>query len=156
LLQSATSVVQASSLSQVVILKLLREWGVEGLLKHADKVAKFYKRRRDVMATCLDRHLKGLAEWSTPDAAMFYWLKLKLPESVDLKSITLEGDSTVFIRSKAIDRGVLVLPGATAFVDGRQTARVRVSFSLLTEEETDEAIRRLAEVLKEEIHSKSA
>ena len=107
------------------------------------------------MAAALDRHLKGLAEWTRPDAAMFYWIRLKLPMSLDVKNVTVDGDSTAFIRDKAIDRGVLVLPGATAFVDGRQTARVRICFSLLSDEETDEAIRRLAELVREELEVKA-
>ncbi|KAJ3522241.1 hypothetical protein NMY22_g11975 [Coprinellus aureogranulatus] len=151
---SMTNVVQPSSLSQIVALKLLKEWGIEGFLKHAEHAANFYKRRRDVMQACLEKHLKGLAEWTVPEAAMFFWLKLKLPKSgVDLQNVDIDGDSTTFIRTKAIDRGVLVLPGATSYVDGRTTAYVRVSFSVLSDEETEEAIRRLATVLKEEVES---
>ncbi|KAF6755774.1 TdiD protein [Ephemerocybe angulata] len=149
---SMTNIVQASSISQILAIKVLREWGIDGFLKHVQNAANFYKRRRDVMAAALDRHMKGIAEWTQPDAAMFFWIKLKLPMSVDLQSVEIDGDSTTFIRSKAIDRGVLVLPGATSFVDGRQTARVRVSFSLLSDEVTEEAIKRLATVLTEEIH----
>lgn len=148
---SMTCVVQASSLSQIVAIKLLKEWGVEGFLTHAQHAAAFYKRRRDVMQSCLTKHLTGLAEWTVPEAAMFFWLKLKLPKSVDLQNVEIDGDSTMFIRNKAIERGVLVLPGATSYVDGRQTAYVRLSFSVLSDEATEEAIRRLATVLQEEI-----
>jgi tryptophan aminotransferase len=146
-----TNVVQASSLSQVVAIKLLKEWGIDGFLTHAQHTTAFYKRRRDVMQTCLTKHLRGLAEWTVPEAAMFFWLKLKLPGTVDLQNVEIDGDSTTFIRDKAIGRGVLVLPGATSYVDGRQTAYVRLSFSVLSDEATEEAIGRLATVLKEEI-----
>lgn len=148
--QSTCSVVQPSSLSQVIVLRLLKEWGVSGFLAHTAKAADFYRQRRDVLAACLERHLKDLADWTQPDASMFFWLKLRLPPTVDCQNVTIEGDSTAFIRDKAIDRGVLVLPGATSFVDGRQTARVRLSFSLLSDEEMEEAISRLAAVLREE------
>ena len=146
-----TNVVQASSLSQIVAIKLLKEWGVDGFLTHAQHTTAFYKRRRDVMQACLTKHLTGLAEWTVPEAAMFFWLKLKLPGTVDLQNVEIDGDSTTFIRDKAIGRGVLVLPGATSYVDGRQTAHVRLSFSVLSDEATEEAIGRLATVLKEEI-----
>ncbi|KAH6912754.1 kynurenine/alpha-aminoadipate aminotransferase [Coprinopsis sp. MPI-PUGE-AT-0042] len=138
---SAVSVVQPSSLSQVIVLKLLKEWGLDGFLAHAERTADFYRQRRDVLNSYLQEHLTGLAEWTQPDASMFFWIKLILPGS---------NDSTVFIREKAIARGVLVLPGATAFPDGRKTAHVRVSFSLLQDEELLEAVKRLAEVLREE------
>ena len=87
---------------------------------------------------------------------MFFWLKLRLPPTVrchNLGSSEQEGDSAVFIRDKAMHRGVLLLPGANAYVDDRQTARVRVSFSLLSDEQMEEAVRRLAEVLREELNS---
>lgn len=148
-----TSVVQPSSLSQIVALRLLKEWGVDGFLTHAQHAANFYKRRRDVMQACLEKHLTGLAEWTVPEAAMFFWLGLKLPKTVDLQNVVIDGDSTTFIRTKAIDRGVLVLPGATSYVDGRQTAHVRVAFSMLSDEDTEEAIKRLAMLLKEEAQS---
>lgn len=147
---SMTNVVQASSLSQIVALRLLKEWGIGGFLKHAEHAAAFYKRRRDVMQSALLKHLTGLAEWTVPEAAMFFWLHLKLPKSVDMQNVQVDGDSTTFIKSKAIDRGVLALPGATSYVDGRQTAHVRVAFSILSDEDTEEAIKRLAALLREE------
>lgn len=138
---SAVSVVQPNSLSQVIVLKLLKDWGLDGFLAHATRTADFYRQRRDTLDSYLQEHLTGLAEWTPPDASMFFWIKLVLPG---------DSDSTVFIREKAIARGVLVLPGATAFPDGRKTAHVRVSFSLLQDEELLEAVKRLAEVLREE------
>lgn len=125
----------------MIILKLLKDWGLDGFLAHAERTADFYRQRRDTLNSYLNEHLNGLAEWTPPDASMFFWIKLILPGS---------SDSTVFIREKAIARGVLVLPGATAFPDGRKTAHVRVSFSLLQDEELLEAVKRLAEVLREE------
>ncbi|EFI27171.1 kynurenine/alpha-aminoadipate aminotransferase [Coprinopsis cinerea okayama7 len=133
-----------NSLSQVIILKLLKEWGLEGFLAHTSRTADFYRQRRDTLNAYLERHLAELAEWKPPDASMFFWIKLRLPYQ------NREADSTAFIRDKAISKGVLVLPGATAFPDGRKTTRVRLSFSLLSDQEMEEAIKRLAEVLREE------
>lgn len=149
-----SNVVQASSVAQMLVLKVLQEWGIEGFLKHAQESANFYKRRRDVMAAALDRHLTGLADWTSPDAAMFFWIKLRLSpktsDSLEIQNAEIDGDSTTFIRNKAMAGGVLVLPGATSYVDGRSTARVRVCFSMLSDEATDEAIRRLAVVLRDQ------
>jgi tryptophan aminotransferase len=77
-------------------------------------------------------------------------IKLTLPTSVDCENVELEGDSSVLIRSRAIRHGVLVLPGNSSFYDDRRTAFVRVSFSLLDDEETDEALARLAAAVREE------
>ncbi len=56
---------------------------------------------------------------------------------------TDEGDSESIIRTKAVERGVLALPGTVFFPGGQKTAYVRASFSLNTPEEVDEALRRL-------------
>ena len=58
-----------------------------------------------------------------------------------------EGDSESIIRTKAVERGVLALPGTVFFPGGQKTAYVRASFSLNTPEEVDEALRRLRLVI---------
>ena len=58
-----------------------------------------------------------------------------------------DGDSTSVIRTKAFAGGVLALPGTVFFPNGERTAYVRASFSLLEEEQVNEALRRLRVVL---------
>lgn len=60
------------------------------------------------------------------------------------------GDSESIIRTKALERGVLALPGTAFLPNGRKTAYVRAAFSLTGEEEVNEAIRRLREVILED------
>lgn len=36
-------------------------------------MAQFYKKRRDRFENALRQHMKGLAEWTSPDAGMFLW-----------------------------------------------------------------------------------
>lgn len=60
-----------------------------------------------------------------------------------------DGDSETIIRTNALEKGVLALPGTVFLPDGRKTAYVRASFSLLCEEDVNEAIRRLKEVILE-------
>jgi tryptophan aminotransferase len=57
------------------------------------------------------------------------------------------GDSESVIRTKAFAGGVLALPGTVFFPNGERTAYVRASFSLLDEEQVNEALRRLRVVL---------
>lgn len=68
-----TSNLQPPSLTQVLALRLLREWGYTGLSAHADRIAQFYRAKRDVFESLMRKHLEGLAEWSTPEAGMFFW-----------------------------------------------------------------------------------
>lgn len=86
------------------------------------------------------RHLSGLAEWSVPEAGMFMWFKLNLGD---------DGDSNNLIRTNALERGVLALPGAVFYPLKRKSAYVRASFSLLGEKDVDEALRRLKEAILE-------
>ncbi len=58
-LEFQVSTVQANSLSQVLVVELLKAWGEEGFFQHVDKVKEFYQHRRDVMVAAADKHLKG-------------------------------------------------------------------------------------------------
>lgn len=70
--------------------------------------------------------------------------KLLLPPSNEAP----EGNSESLIRRKAIEAGVLALPGTSFFVSGKPTPYVRAAFSLLPEKDVDEALRRLAEIVR--------
>lgn len=113
----------------------------------------------------------GLAEWTKPEAGMFFWYIILVsslhPVIYDLHSVMSasasrfklilptadasgEGDSESLIRTKAFENGVLALPGTVFLPNGAKTAYVRASFSLLEEAEVREALRRLREVLVRE------
>jgi tryptophan aminotransferase len=123
---------------------LLSNWGYDTFFAHTHLVADFYRQKRDVFAKALDVHLKGLAEWNMPEAGMFFWIKLYLPTS----SQAPEGDSEKVILEKALAAGVLALPGKAFFTVSRKTPYVRCAFSLLDEADVNEALRRLAEVVR--------
>jgi tryptophan aminotransferase len=93
----------------------------------------------------MKKNLDGLAEWNTPEAGLFFWFKLLL-NSTDGS----EGDSEDLIRTKALEKGVLALPGTAFLPNGRKSAYCRASFSLVPEEDIDEALKRLRTVLIQE------
>ncbi|PCH42123.1 PLP-dependent transferase [Wolfiporia cocos MD-104 SS10] len=140
---------QPSSLSQAVAYKVLSTWGYDGFQAHIARVAEFYRAKRDAFEAAMQRHLAGLAEWSTPEAGMFFWFKLLLsdPSAPDAAADASDHDSEDIIRRKAFERGVLALPGTTFYPSGAKTAYVRASFSLLPPEQVDEALRRLRETI---------
>ncbi|KAI1796868.1 PLP-dependent transferase [Ganoderma leucocontextum] len=141
LLHTMNSNLQAPTFTQVLSLRLLEFWGYEKLRAHTDRVAEFYRAKRDVFERLMHKHLDGLAEWDTPEAGMFFWFKLQLGNT------GTEGDSEAIIRTKALENGVLALPGTIFLPSGRKTTYVRASFSLLPEDQVDEALRRLREVI---------
>jgi len=57
----------------VITLKLLENWGHAGFMSHTERVSAFYREKRDVFERAMKKHLGGLAEWSTPEAGMFFW-----------------------------------------------------------------------------------
>lgn len=97
-----------------------------------------YKRRRDLFSAAMKKHLTGLAEWDDPEAGMFYWFKLNIPS----------GDSEDLIMQRALEQKVLALPGASFYAVERKSPYVRASFSILPEEHFDEAMKRLADIVR--------
>ncbi|KAG8985139.1 hypothetical protein FRB90_004923 [Tulasnella sp. 427] len=142
---SSTSTLHPSTLSQAVANCLLSHWGYDGFQQHVNYIASVYCRKRDLFAAAMRRHLEGLAEWSTPEAGMFVWFKLRLPPVPSSD----EGDSEDVIIRRAFKQKVLALPGTSFFVNRRTSAYVRASFSVLPEEQFDEAMRRLAAIVKD-------
>lgn len=72
-LHTATADLQVSSLTQAVVFSLLSNWRYEGFKHHINHVSQFYREKRDVFEKAMNKHLKGLAEWVTPEAGMFFW-----------------------------------------------------------------------------------
>ena len=112
----------------------------------------------------MKRHLSGLAEWSSPEAGMFFWwlflLKVASQDNTDIlllfgprfklllsSSSTEDGDSEAVIKTKAFEKGVLALPGTVFSPNGVKTAYVRASFNLLEEKDVDKAIQRLRDAI---------
>ncbi|KAI9497665.1 pyridoxal phosphate-dependent transferase [Zychaea mexicana] len=137
---------QPAGVPQLMAYGLLAEWGHDGFFKHVDSVAKFYRERRDAFVKCLDRNLKGLAEWVAPDSGMFVWIRL-------LGGIT---DSNELILQKAVKKNVLAVPGVAFMPLQDKTPCVRVSYSCIEMDQMDEAVCRLAAVIREEAEANSA
>ncbi|KAF4518692.1 hypothetical protein B566_EDAN002728 [Ephemera danica] len=76
-LHMQASVMHASSLPQVLVSNLLKEWGHEKLFNHFKYIQKFYKLKRDSMVAAAEKHLTGLADWTVPTAGMFLWFKVR-------------------------------------------------------------------------------
>ncbi|KAF4614087.1 hypothetical protein D9613_007471 [Agrocybe pediades] len=139
---TATSNLQTSSLTQAIVYRLLDSWGYDGFKTHTERVSEFYRQKRDVFENAMKKHLTGLAEWSSPEAGMFFWFKLLLSDDQGEG-----GDSETAIKTKAFEKGVLALPGTHFLPNGRATPYVRASFSLTGEEDVDRAVRRIREAI---------
>eukprot|EP00040_Diaphanoeca_grandis_P013028 m.65915 g.65915 ORF g.65915 m.65915 type:complete len:449 (+) comp23618_c0_seq2:179-1525(+) len=126
-----------SGLSQMAVYKLLQHWGEEGFEAHIDFVQSFYLKQRNHFLKSAEKHLTGLAEWSTPSAGMFVWIKLL--------NVT---DSFKLIREKAVDEKVLLIPGNAFSSTQEPSPYVRAAYSTASAEDMDEALARLARLLR--------
>ncbi|KAJ3085497.1 hypothetical protein HK100_009032 [Physocladia obscura] len=134
---SQSSIVHASGVSQLLVLKVLQHWEISGFIAHTVKVSNFYKEKSDAFLASAERHLKGLAEWVAPKAGMFVWIKL-----------LGINDSAKLIKEKAVEKKVLLVPGVEFFPNMQATPYVRASFSIASTSEIDVALSRLAEIIR--------
>ncbi|TKY84609.1 hypothetical protein EX895_006511 [Sporisorium graminicola] len=153
-LDTSSRNLQTSGTSQAIAYALLSKWGIDGFLRHADNVARFYQdrlERFESSARSILTSSPSIASWVRPTAGMFLWIKLKLPPSPS----SAEGDSFDLISDKAKSAGVLALPGvafkppSTTDADRKTSAYVRTSFSQVPLDQVDTAFSRLRGVVEE-------
>jgi DNA-binding transcriptional MocR family regulator len=85
-LQTSSANLQVSSTTQAIAYALLSDWGYDTFFEHTRLVSEFYRKKRDVFAKAMERHLTGLAEWTIPEAGMFFWLVVvRLRSPVNLR-----------------------------------------------------------------------
>jgi 2-aminoadipate transaminase len=98
-----------------------------------------YRRRRDVMLDSLAEQFPREAEWTHPEGGLFIWATL--PDYID----------TTDLLARALDEHVAFVPGRAAFLDGRGGSSMRLNFSGVGEEQIREGMRRLGEVVREQV-----
>ena len=98
-----------------------------------------YRRRRDALLDALERHFPEEARWSRPEGGLFCWATL--PGYID----------TTDLLARALRQNVAFVPGAAAYVDGGGSSSMLLNFSGSTEEEIVEGVRRIGEVVTEQL-----
>ncbi|XP_078450661.1 kynurenine/alpha-aminoadipate aminotransferase, mitochondrial isoform X2 [Lampetra planeri] len=146
ILHMQTSTMHTSTFSQILVYKLLEQWGIDGFLDHVDSVVEFYRSQKDAMVSSAEKWLTGLAEWDSPQAGMFLWIKLLGVEN-----------SRDLIMKKALAKEVLFVPGAD-FYPGLDavSSHLRASFSITSPKLIDTGLQRLAELVRDEVQQELA
>ncbi len=98
-----------------------------------------YRRRRDVMLDAMAEHFPREAEWTHPRGGLFIWATM--PDYID----------TTDLLARALREHVAFVPGRAAFTDGRGGSSMRLNFSGVDEESIREGIRRIGEVVREQV-----
>jgi len=130
-----------SKLTQHLAARYMLDYGLD---QHLDEIRPLYHEKRDAMIDALEKYMPKDEDirWTHPDGGLFIWVWL--PDGIDTQEML----------TRAIEIKVAYVPGAATFVDGTGHNTMRLAFSSSTPEQIDEGIRRLADVVKEEIASK--
>jgi 2-aminoadipate transaminase len=106
---------------------------------YVHSLKEIYRRRRDVMLDSLAECLGPESSWTHPQGGLFIWVTL--PDYID----------TTDLLARALDEHVAFVPGRAAFLDGRGASSMRLNFSGVSEGEIREGVRRIGEVVREQV-----
>jgi len=108
-------------------------------LDYIGSLKELYRRRRDTMLDALAEHFGGEASWTHPQGGLFIWATL--PDYID----------TTDLLARALSRNVAFVPGRAAYMDGRGGSSLRLNFSGVGEDDIREGVRRIGEVVREQV-----
>ena len=125
-----------STLSQLMVQAYFAEvrWR-----DYVDSLTDIYRGRRDTMLDALADHFPPQADWTRPSGGLFIWATL--PDFID----------TTDLLARALQDNVAFVPGEAAFLDGRGRNAMRLNFSGSDEGSIREGIRRIGEVITEQV-----
>jgi 2-aminoadipate transaminase len=106
---------------------------------YVSSLVEVYRARRDTMLDALAEHFPPQAEWTRPSGGLFVWATL--PDFID----------TTDLLARALRDNVAFVPGEAAYLDGRGRSSMRLNFSASGEEAIREGIRRIGEVVTEQV-----
>ena len=126
----------SSPLSQLFVSTYFaeRDW-----LEHVRRQTAVYRRRRDIMLEALAEHFPREATWTRPQGGLFIWARL--PEYID----------TTDLLARALREHVAFVPGRAAYLDGRGGSEMRLNFSGVGDDAIREGVRRIGEVVREQL-----
>ena len=126
----------SSSLSQLFVAPYFAEGHWQDYIA---TLRDLYRRRRDTMLDALAEHLPPEAAWTHPAGGLFIWATL--PDYID----------TTDLLARALSRNVAFVPGRAAYLDGRGGSSMRLNFSGVDDDAIREGVRRIGEVVREQV-----
>ncbi|HEX8207005.1 MAG TPA: PLP-dependent aminotransferase family protein [Solirubrobacteraceae bacterium] len=106
---------------------------------YLDSLVGLYRRRRDIMFEALEEYFPAQSEWTRPQGGLFLWATI--PDELD----------TTDLLARALQENVAFVPGRAAFLDGRGGSSMRLNFSGVGDDDIREGIRRIGEVVREQL-----
>lgn len=127
---------QASTIGQMEVNKFMDMYDLDA---HIEKIKACYVKRRDIMLKAMEEEFPEGVEFTRPQGGLFTWVTL--PEGMDSEDIA----------KKCLEKNVAYVPGASFYPNGGVTNTCRLNYSNMPEDKIKEGIKRMGEVLKEEL-----
>ena len=124
------------TLNQMVVSRYLATHDWKGQIKTYREA---YQERRDAAISALEQHMPRGSTWNKPNGGFYVWVTV--PEGVDTKAML----------PRAITQRVAYASGTGFYADGLGSRQLRISYCYPTPERIREGVRRLANVIKDEM-----
>jgi 2-aminoadipate transaminase len=127
-----------SPFTQGILCEMIKGGALE---THIKKLVSVYQEKRKYMLKTLDKYMNQLegVSWTRPYGGLFLWMRL--PYYMDTEKML----------KKALKKKVAYVAGVVFHFDGSGKNTLRLNFSYPSIKEIDEGIKRLSEVISEEI-----
>ena len=126
----------SSTLTQYIAAECLKQRIIE---RSVEVMRMVYREKRDAMLEALEEYMPEGVDWTRPIGGFFVFAWL--PEKINTRKML----------QKAVEKGVAYVPGYAFYVDGGGYNTMRLNYSFPPVEKIREGIKRLAEVIREEL-----
>lgn len=124
-------------LSQMLASRFMEKYNLDA---HIKKIKDLYRSRCSLMLYCINQCFPDCVKHTIPEGGMFIWATLP------------EGYDSAEIAKKALERKIAIVSGKTFLTDLNASSNsFRMNFSTPSDEDIVEGIKRLGDLLKEEI-----
>lgn len=127
---------QSNSMSQRELNLFLETYDLDS---HIAKIRQVYHRRRDLMLDTMEKEFPKSVSYTVPEGGLFTWCVM--PEHLNARDIM----------EKALEKHVAFVPGGSFFPNGGHENTWRMNYSNMPEDKIVEGIKRLGEVLRNEL-----
>ena len=124
--------VHTSTLNQMIVLHFVSRY----FHNHMTTVRSVYARRQSLIQEYLAESMPACVSWTKPQGGMYVWVEL--PKELDAAKL---------LERSIREEGVAFVPGQAFFAGKPRRSTLRLSYSLATEAQMRDGVRRLAAVI---------
>jgi 2-aminoadipate transaminase len=125
------------------VQKILARYMEKGLLEaNIKRTIELYRERRTCMLTCFKKYMPAGISWTEPQGGLF--LFVTLPTHLDADEIF----------KKAIKKNVAFVAGSSFFCNNTGHNTMRINFSFSNNKDIEEGVKRLSDVICDEMNCK--